>query len=314
MFNSSMYDIVGDIHGHCEALKSLLLKLGYTRDGSSWGHPDRKVIFVGDYIDRGPKIPETLELVRSMTDNDQAIALMGNHELNAILFNEKDGEGGYVRPRTQKNIDQHKHTLEQFEVRAKGLEEYEEYIHWFRSLPMTWENEYLRAVHATWHPESVEALEDHAARIREHGEYLARAGDPHHELWSLTETLLKGIEESLPEGVTFTDKHGTQRDEMRIKWWKDPAQTPIEHYGFDADLSGHAGKTASDLVTNRWHYEDRKPVFFGHYWLRGEPALQSPYVCCLDYSIGKKEKLAAYRYDGEEELYAEKLVWVEYVS
>lgn len=309
-----MFDLIGDIHGHYDSLKKLLLSLGYVQDGSSWGHPDRKVIFVGDYIDRGPKIPQTLQLVRSMVNNGQAIALMGNHELNAILFNEEDGDGGYVRPRTQKNIGQHKHTLDQFEALTDGKDAYLDYVHWFRSLPMTFEDEQLRAVHATWHPESVAALEDHADRIVENPDHLAKAGDPDHALWQVTETLLKGIEESLPEGVTFTDKHGTTRDEMRIKWWKDPQETPIEEYGFDADLRAHAGKLASELVSNRWHYQDDKPVFFGHYWLQGKPALQSPYVCCLDYSIGREEKLVAYRYDGEEELSLNKLAWVDFGS
>ena len=45
-----------------------------------------------------------------------------------------------------------------------------------------------------------------------------------------------------------------------------------------------------------------KPVFFGHYWLTGEPAIQTPNVCCLDYSIAKGGKLVAYRFNGEDVL------------
>ena len=55
------------------------------RDGC-WRHPDRQVIFLGDFIDRGPKIPEVLEIVRPMVEQGAALAVMGNHELNAIGF------------------------------------------------------------------------------------------------------------------------------------------------------------------------------------------------------------------------------------
>ena len=71
-----MYDIIGDIHGHASALEALLLKMNYKEVNGVWQHPGRRVIFVGDYIDRGPAIRETLHIVRSMTENDKAIALM----------------------------------------------------------------------------------------------------------------------------------------------------------------------------------------------------------------------------------------------
>ena len=79
-----MTDLIGDIHGHADKLEKLLLKLGYKKSNGVYAHPKRKVLFVGDYIDRGPKIRETLEIVKSMVDSNNAIALMGNHEYNAI--------------------------------------------------------------------------------------------------------------------------------------------------------------------------------------------------------------------------------------
>lgn len=44
------------------------------------------MIFLGDFIDRGPKIRETLQIVRAMVDAGTALAVMGNHEYNAICF------------------------------------------------------------------------------------------------------------------------------------------------------------------------------------------------------------------------------------
>ena len=59
------YDVIGDIHGHSDELEVLLQKLGYIRANGVYSHPTgRKVVFVGDFIDRGPKIRETLHLVR----------------------------------------------------------------------------------------------------------------------------------------------------------------------------------------------------------------------------------------------------------
>ena len=46
-------DIVGDVHGEIEALRSLMHHLGYADDGP---HPnDRRLVFVGDLTDRGPE-------------------------------------------------------------------------------------------------------------------------------------------------------------------------------------------------------------------------------------------------------------------
>ena len=64
-----MVDLVGDMHGHADKLEALLHKLGYKKSGGTYSHPERKVIFVGDYIDRGPKIIKTLEIVKAMVDS-----------------------------------------------------------------------------------------------------------------------------------------------------------------------------------------------------------------------------------------------------
>ncbi|NDB35537.1 MAG: serine/threonine protein phosphatase, partial [Flavobacteriia bacterium] len=73
------YDIIGDIHGHADALEQLLQKMGYRRHQGIYQNPSRKVVFLGDFIDRGPKIRETLHLVKDMVDAGFAHAIMGNH-------------------------------------------------------------------------------------------------------------------------------------------------------------------------------------------------------------------------------------------
>src|SRR4051794_116693 len=88
-----MYDLIGDIHGHADELEQLLEGLGYHRHAGVYRHPERKVIFLGDFIDRGPKIRQVLEIVRPMLEEGHALAVMGNHELNALAFHTEDPDG-----------------------------------------------------------------------------------------------------------------------------------------------------------------------------------------------------------------------------
>lgn len=92
-----MIDFIGDIHGHADKLEELLQKLGYTKNDGIYSHCNRKVMFVGDYIDRGPKIRESLQIIKTMVESDNAIALMGNHEYNALCFHFQETEGEHLR-------------------------------------------------------------------------------------------------------------------------------------------------------------------------------------------------------------------------
>lgn len=58
-------------------------------------------------------------------------------------------------------------------------------------------------------------------------------------------------------------------------------------------------------------YDWDKPVFFGHYWLKGRPHLLASKIACLDFSVAAGGVLAAYRFDGEPELNDSRFVWVE---
>lgn len=122
-----------------------------------WQYPGRKVIFVGDYIDRGPAIRETLDIVRTMAENDTAIALIGNHEYNALAYDYKLPDGSFLRLHNTKNIKQHKETLKQFEPYRQ---EWQDYLNWFYSLALFLDLPELRAVHACWDQEDIDWLKD----------------------------------------------------------------------------------------------------------------------------------------------------------
>ena len=85
-----MYDVIGDIHGYADKLTNLLKKMGYEIKGGHYVHPTRKAVFLGDFIDRGPKIRETIRLVRGIVEAGTALSVMGNHEFNALCFHTPD--------------------------------------------------------------------------------------------------------------------------------------------------------------------------------------------------------------------------------
>jgi protein phosphatase len=84
------FDIIGDVHGCLEELRQLLARLGYvSRDGTP-AHPEgRRVIFLGDLVDRGPSSPEVLRLAMAMAAAGSALCVQGNHE--ARLVRKLDG-------------------------------------------------------------------------------------------------------------------------------------------------------------------------------------------------------------------------------
>jgi protein phosphatase len=89
------FDIFGDIHGCCDELEILLSDLGYDRNkisgaDKSWGdvyysHPEgRKALFLGDLVDRGPRVLDTLRLVRNMVQTQNALCVPGNHDIKFL--------------------------------------------------------------------------------------------------------------------------------------------------------------------------------------------------------------------------------------
>lgn len=303
-----MIDFIGDIHGHADKLEALLKKLNYSFKNGCYSHPERKALFIGDYIDRGPKIKETLNIVRRMVEGEHAIALMGNHEYNALCFHFQESEGGHLRKHEIKNIIQHYETLKQFQNRQAA---YEEYLEWFKTLPLFYETENFRAVHACWHPKFIEFLRENLSNDRLTDELIYQSVKKGTILSRAVNITLKGRELKMPEGLSFTDKDGTSRSEIRIKWWEDPSQLTYKQISVEAlDYLPEEPVDLSLFKDLEFYSETEKPVFFGHYWLNGTPGLFRGNVCCLDYSVARHGHLAAYRFDNEEKLDNNKLIYV----
>ncbi len=79
------FDVIGDVHGCHEELVALLGRLGYQPADGGYSHPEgRKVIFLGDLVDRGPSTPGVLRTVMAMTRTGSALCVPGNHDIKLM--------------------------------------------------------------------------------------------------------------------------------------------------------------------------------------------------------------------------------------
>ena len=85
------FDVIGDVHG-CRAELEELLADARLRDRarrrrpsrSAPATPDRRAVFVGDLVDRGPDTPGVLRLVMGMVAAGTAFCVAGNHEAKLL--------------------------------------------------------------------------------------------------------------------------------------------------------------------------------------------------------------------------------------
>ena len=303
------YDIIPDIHADFDRLTRTLLNLGYLPGSASWSHPEGRIAaFLGDFIDMGRANRSVLTLVRAMCDHGHAVAIMGNHELNALLYHQPgmnaDGtDDGFMRAHSAKNRDQHQTFLAEFPV---GHPDTTEVMHWFLSLPLFLDLGGLRLVHACWDDARM-------AKIRNRRPNGLLATDDLQEIALENDasgfaeavlTTLKGPEAELPDPHHFHDIKGHRRTALRLKWWQSGAMT-----WRDAALSVPDPETLPSTpiegeVAFRAYDAEAKPVFFGHYKRLGTPTIDAPNAVCLDYP----RVTCAYRWAGEATLDPQNLV------
>ena len=131
--------IVGDIHGCFYTLKDLLNKVKYNKQ-------EDKIIFLGDYIDRGKNSYEVVSFLIDLqkeVGNNNCICLMGNHEDMWLEDRICSMYNGGVW--TEESFKKHNVSLEHFND-------------WFKNLPLFYEADRFIACHAGFsHPK----LKDH---------------------------------------------------------------------------------------------------------------------------------------------------------
>ncbi|STZ76606.1 metallophosphoesterase [Bergeriella denitrificans] len=144
-------DIVGDVHGEFAAFQALLRHLGYRADGS---HPEgRRLVFVGDLCDRGPDSPAMLAWAERAVKAGYAFVALGNHELNLLVDDAKDGSGWFFTQRAEKDAANYA-PWQQADAAEKAA-----ITAWLAEQPLIWEREDIRIVHAAWLPEQLARLD-----------------------------------------------------------------------------------------------------------------------------------------------------------
>ena len=121
------------------------------------------------------------------------------------------------------------------------------------------------------------------------------------------EVLLKGPEQRLPPGMSFVDKSGHKRHEVRLRWW-DPDATTFKQAAIGID--DRIEELPDVEITTDFQYLDSTPVLFGHYWMLGEPTITHSTAACLDFSVAGSGYLTAYRWSGERVLSSDRLIYV----
>ena len=143
---------IGDIHGRLNPLLDILFSINFDADKD-------KLVFLGDFIDRGDFSKEVVFLVKKLSNTfENVIALRGNHEQMAINFvnNQEDNgimslwyeNGGF------KTINSYGIDVKVFKQAREILEnnQFLEDVSWFETLPTFHEEKDFIFIHAGLNP------------------------------------------------------------------------------------------------------------------------------------------------------------------
>lgn len=306
------FDVIGDIHGQADKLEELLSMMGYLPLGKGYRAPvGRQAVLVGDLIDRGPKQMRVLEIARAMVESGNAQVVMGNHEFNAIGYVTRSLEvqSEYLRPNSPKKRAQHAEFLNQV---GEGSVAHFAWVEWFKSLPLFLDLGGIRVVHACWNDKAVAEVSavywDESER-RMSDAFLYGSHMTGSTLMGARKLLSCGVEWDLPDGLHINGKGGEVHKEVRVANWRHWAKRLHE---VAMVPQGNESNVPDIAIPDHIPMDpiEGSPVFIGHHWFSGRPAIESPKLVCLDYSAAKSGPLVAYRWEGEHVLSNDNLVWV----
>jgi hypothetical protein len=310
---SQAYDLIGDVHGCARSLERLLKKMDYQHRQGCYRHAHRKVIFVGDIVDRGPRIREALHIVKDMVDQGQAEIVLGNHEYNAMCYCTEGRKGSghqYLREHNARHHRLIRETLEQFE---NYTQEWKGFLTWFHEIPLFIEKDHFRIVHACWDHDAILRFKtlspSHCIDVNMLHESIVSGSFA----GGVIDKLTRGTVLELPNGETILGKDGLARNMFRTKFWSNEPQV-YDDVVFQPDPLpvDMANRSLSAIEKQKLlHYSSSElPVFVGHYWMSSDPAPITNNIACLDYSAVKYGLLVAYRMDDERCLSRDKFTWV----
>jgi hypothetical protein len=311
----SGFDLIGDVHGCGLALRELLERLGYVERSGVYRYRDRRrprqALYLGDIIDRGPRIRETVLLVQAMVEAGSARMVMGNHEYHALAWHTRDEEGGWLREHSERHLRIIEATLEQFSNHGA---DWRATLRWFAEMPLLLQPPGCRVIHASWDQAMVEQFLERCPDGAMDLSFLRESARPGSFAARFVKRATRGFDLRLPDGQVLRGADGTSRSFFRCRFWvEDPATYADLEFQPDRLPAEVAQRRLGEAERAQLVYYDRSqpPLFIGHYWQSGVPRRLTPNVACLDYSAVKGGRLVGYRFDGETELDDRRFVWVD---
>ena len=267
--------------------------------------PGARVAFLGDFIDAGRGVPRpddaaVLDRVMALVETGAAVGVMGNHELNALLFHRLDAEGLPLRARDTKNAAQHRSFCARFGI---GTPEALDRTAWFLTLPLWLDLDGLRLVHACWNPDAIATIAARRPDGRLRQEDLEEVARKESAFARAVDLLVSGPEIPLPPGVGFRDAAGHHRSRVRIAWWRSQARSWREAALSVPDPDGLPAGEIGIGHGITFPGTGDPPVLVGHYKMQGQPRIEGPVAACLDYP----RTPCLYRWRGEGALRPEGL-------
>lgn len=300
-------DIIGDIHGEYSALTALLNRLSYDEHGNH--REGRKLAFVGDLCDRGPDSHGVIQLVQYMVQQGNAQMVLGNHELNLLTGDVKDGSGWFFDERHDRDMKNYAPFRRTPPAQRGAIVEF------LQAMPIALQRDDIRIVHAAWTKPAMEAIE--AVSV---GNVIEQF-----RVWD-------NIAQSTAEASGLYQRYLDEKRYWAIQLEDEASPPPFLHSIAEYEAtqqmvnplkvltSGVEQKAATPFFAgNRWRfsdrvswwddYEDDIPVVIGHYWrMHGmKSGLSSPRysqlfrdvgsmawhgkhrnVFCVDFSVGAR--------------------------
>lgn len=300
-------DIVGDIHGELTALQTLMRQLGYDACGN---HPQhRKLVFIGDLVDRGPDSNGVIQLVQALIETGNAYSILGNHEINLLIDDIKDGSGWFFDERYTADLKNYAPFQRTPPERRQAVRDF------LGSLPVALVREDIRVVHAAWTTPAVKAIQElpigTIAEQYKTWEYAAQSAAEASGLYERYQAekarwaaQLEDEKNPPPFLHAIAEYEATQQMVNPLK----VLTSGVEQQAETAFFAGNRWRF-SDRV-NWWdNYEEKTPVIIGHYWRLIKPRNfeQAPRysqlfrnippttwhgklhnVFCVDYSVGAR--------------------------
>lgn len=298
-------DIIGDVHGQFEALQNLLHYLGYSPEGK---HPHgRKIVLVGDLVDRGPDTPAVLDWFMQAHKAGNALMVLGNHELNLLNNEPKDGSGWFFNCRAERDATNYAPWQRQPENQKNHI------IQFLKQQPIILQRHDLRIVHAAWLPKAIAQLQERN----------------HEDLMTLHQEWEDQYHCCIKHAPWFDDYLEEQR--LHAHDLENPNVAPLmlpqtaQHDVYKSQANPFRALTCGIEVvapepffaSGRWRfsvrhawwddYYDNIPVVIGHYWRQWQPSHKLPKhrentftvpphhwhgarknVFCCDFSVGAR--------------------------